>query len=194
MKIQPYVVINKPECANRYILQEEAQDVKIPLSKEDRNIVEQLTFQFSHEKNCAGLAAPQIGFHKKIIIFSVPETVLSLREDVDSLIPTTLLINPDFEPLSSHMTRDWEACFSVADFMCEVDRYTEIKYWGYNPSGHLVTDIAKGYAARLIQHEVNHIKGKLITDVFAPEGRRGAFEDMLEIRNQEREQKVNKLN
>jgi peptide deformylase len=184
-KMLPYVIINDDNCKNRNILIKTAEDVTFPLSEEDREIVELLTYQFRNEENCAGLAAPQIGFSKRVIIFSVPEEVQNYRVDATSVMPETLLINPVYKPIGSQRTLDWEACFSVKDYGGEVERFTHIHYEGFDINGNKVEGEATGFPARLIQHEIGHLNGQLFIHLLKPNARQGNLEKIREIHRSE---------
>lgn len=184
-KMFPYVIINNENCQNRDILTRPAEEVTFPLTKEDREIIEQLIYQFRHEENCAGLAAPQIGFSKRIIIFSVPEDTKEHRIDAFDTISETLLINPTYKPLSDKKTLDWEACFSVNDYGGEVERFTHIYYEGFDINGKEIKGEAKGFLARLIQHEIGHLNGQLFIHLFKPNSRQGTLEEIRAIHRSE---------
>lgn len=181
----PYIAINDENCPYRDILRKPAEELKFPLLIEDQKIVEFLTYQFRNEENCAGLAAPQIGFSKRIIIFSVPEVIKNYRFDVTDVIPETLLINPSYKPLGNETTLDWESCFSVNNYGGEVERFTHISYEGFDINGKKVVGEAKGFLARLIQHETDHINGRLYIDLLKPDARQGKLEEIRAIRQSE---------
>ncbi len=184
-KMLPYVVVNDENCQNLDILTSPAEAVKFPLTDEDREIAEQLIYQFRHEENCAGLAAPQIGFSKRIIIFSVPEDTKEHRVDAFDTIPETLLINPTYKPFGDKKSLDWEACFSVNDYGGEVERFTNIYYEGFDINGKKIKGQAKGFLARLIQHEIGHLNGQLFIHLLKPNARQGTLEEIRAIRRSE---------
>lgn len=180
----PYVV-NDENCQNRDILLKSAEQLKFPLAKEDRQIITQLIYQFRHEENCAGLAASQIGFSKSMIIFSVPENTKEHRIDAFDTAPETLLINPAYKPLGDKKTLDWEACFSVDNYAGEVERFTHIHYEGFDTQGKKIEGEAKGFLARLIQHEIDHINGCLYIHLLKPDARQGKLKEVRAIRQAE---------
>ncbi|MBN9413501.1 MAG: peptide deformylase [Candidatus Paracaedimonas acanthamoebae] len=184
-KLLSYIAINDENCPQRDILIKPSEEVKFPLSVEDQKIVELLTYQFHHEENCAGLAAPQIGFSRRMVIFSVPEEIKNYRFDVIDTIPETLLINPLYKPLGEETTLDWESCFSVNDYGGEVERFTHIYYEGSDIMGRKVTGEAKGFLARLIQHEIDHINGRLYIHLLKPDARQGKLDEILTLRKAE---------
>lgn len=105
-----------------------------------------------------GMAAPQIGVNLRVIIFGFD---VCERYPQQLPIPETVLINPEYEPLSEEMALDWEGCLSVPGLRGAVSRYTQIRYWGYDLHGESVAGEAAGFHARVIQHEVDHLNGVL---------------------------------
>ncbi len=169
MRDPSYVVINnedQPE-SHRQVLRVPAQEVQFPLSKEDQEIVDTLEAKYDNEENCAGLAAPQIGYGKQIIIFEAPDDpqLRKWRADLHQFIPKTIWINPSYEGIGEDKTEDYEGCFSVHDLAGSVQRFKKIKYQAYLPDGTKVEGEAEGFLARMIQHEVDHINGRLFIDL-----------------------------
>ena len=105
----------------------------------------------------AGLAAPQIGVPKQIIIFGVPTPRYPNETDV----PETVLINPEITVLTDAVEEYWEGCLSVPGFRGLVARPRHIGYRGYDPKGNLIEREAVGFHARVVQHEVDHVQGIL---------------------------------
>lgn len=161
-----YVVINDPKCEKKEVLRNPAETVTFPLTPETKKIIEQLEAKFDQEENIAGLAAPQVGFNKRIIVFAVyddPE-IKKFRHDLTDTMDKSIWINPSYTALSKDKSLDWEGCFSVDEFAGQVPRYTEISYEAWTPEGKKVTGTARGFLARLLQHEIDHINGKLFID------------------------------
>lgn len=167
-KNPPYVVINNDEQSKelKSVLVTKAQPIEFPMSEEDRTILEILEDKFDKEENCAGLAAPQIGFPKQIIVFAAPITpeMQKWRPDLTQSMPKTIWINPQYEPIGDELNEDYEGCFSVHDIAGTVKRYKQINYSAYLPDGTPVLGTAEGFLARIIQHEVDHLNGVLFTD------------------------------
>ena len=107
-----------------------------------------------------GLAAPQVYDSKRVVIFYIPKE-RSLEDGVDLTSELTIMINPEIEPLSEETNVDWEACLSVPNFMGSVERYSHIKYSWMGLDGKLLEREATGYHARAVQHECDHLNGKL---------------------------------
>lgn len=141
--------------------------ITFPLSEEDRQDIQTLEQQFDYEDNCAGLAAPQIGISKQIIVFAAPDTldIKKFRSDFTQQMSKTLWINPEYDGVEEEgFHQDYEACFSIPAIAGKVNRYCTIKYRAYDINGSLVEGIAKGFLARIIQHEIDHLQGILYID------------------------------
>lgn len=161
-----YVVINDPSSKKKEVLRKPAEKVTFPLDKETQTIIHHLEAKFDQEENCAGLAAPQIGYGKRIIILAVEEDeeLKKFRPDFSDVLPKSIWINPSFTPLSSKKTTDWETCFSVNGLAGRIPRSTTIAYEAWTPEGQKIQGKANGFLARLIQHEIDHLNGKLFID------------------------------
>jgi peptide deformylase len=79
-------------------------------------------------------------------------------------IPLTVYINPEITPLTEEMDEDWEGCLSVPGLRGRVPRYTKIRLRAYDRDGQRVDFVAEGFHARVIQHECDHLWGKLYID------------------------------
>jgi peptide deformylase len=108
--------------------------------------------------NGAGLAAPQIGVSKRVVIFWVEAN--PRYPDVEA-VPNTVLINPSIEVLTEEMENGWEGCLSVPGMRGLVPRYTRIRYSGFDQQGNAIKREANGFHARVVQHEVDHLDGIL---------------------------------
>lgn len=148
------------------VLRTEAKTLVFPLTKEDKEDIKILEKKFDEEENCAGLAAPQIGISKQIIVFSAPDDpqLKKWREDLTQTMEKSIWINPTYEPLDEAKHEDYEACFSVVDRAGNVKRFKKIRYQAYNVEGQVIKGEAEGFLARIIQHEIDHLRGKLFID------------------------------
>jgi peptide deformylase len=123
-----------------------------------------------------GIAAPQIGVNRRVVIFGFENNERYPNEEP---IPLTTLINPRIEILSEIMEEGWEGCLSVPGIRGLVPRYENIRYHGYDIEGHAFAREASGFHARVVQHECDHLEGILfpqrITDMrnFGFEGELG---------------------
>jgi len=115
-------------------------------------------FDTMHMANGAGLAAPQIGISQQIVVFGFEK---NQRYPNESPIPQTVLINPVITPLNNVKEVGWEGCLSVPGLRGQVPRYTKIHYQGLNQHGEVIDRVAEGFHARVVQHECDHLMGKL---------------------------------
>lgn len=166
-----YILINVQTHEAPPVLRTSAKEVSFPLTPEDTDHIRTLEAKYDQEKNCAGLAAPQIGIAKQIIVFAAPDNpeLRKWRPDFTQTMEKTIWINPSYEGIGTEKNEDYEACFSVPDIAGPVKRYKKIRYQAYTVTGDLVEGVAEGFLARLIQHETDHINGKLFID-YVPEG------------------------
>ena len=105
-----------------------------------------------------GLAAPQIGVDLQLVIFGFEH---SERYPDAEAVPQTILINPLITPLSPAVEEDWEGCLSVPGLRGAVERFQKIRYEGFTPKGESVVRVAEGFHARVVQHECDHLIGRL---------------------------------
>lgn len=105
-----------------------------------------------------GLAAPQIGIALQVIVFEVQAH--PRFPDVEP-VPKTVLINPHTEPLGDELEADWEGCLSLPGLRGLVPRHRRIGYRAWDPHGALVEREVEGYHARIVQHECDHLQGRL---------------------------------
>ena len=111
-----------------------------------------------HHLDGAGLAAPQIGVGLRVVIFGVE---CNPRYPDAELVPRTVLINPLLTPLSAAIEEGWEGCLSVPGFRGVVPRYLHLRYEGCDPRGQPLRREVSGFHARVVQHECDHLIGKL---------------------------------
>ncbi len=109
--------------------------------------------------NGAGLAAPQIGVNLQLVIFG--STARNPRYPDRPLVPPTVLINPVMTPLGAEEEEDWEGCLSVPGLRGVVPRWSRIRYTGFDEKGLAIDRTVDGFHARVVQHECDHLIGKL---------------------------------
>ena len=112
----------------------------------------------------AGLAAPQIGVLQRGMIFGVEAT--PRYPDAES-VPSTVLINPEFEVLDESVGGFWEGCLSVPGMRGYVERPARIRYRGHDQYGVGVEREVTGFHAIVFQHEYDHLDGILYPDRLA---------------------------
>jgi peptide deformylase len=114
--------------------------------------------------NGAGLAAPQIGVDLQVVIFGTDQA--NPRYPEAPAVPRTVLLNPLITPLANdsgavEVEEDWEGCLSVPGLRGVVPRFARIRYTGFDQYGDPIDRIAEGFHARVVQHECDHLVGKL---------------------------------
>lgn len=113
------------------------------------------------EINGAGLAANQIGVWERVMVFQVRKT--ELHPDRPET-PLYVMINPDILEMSEETVDGWEGCFSVPGYMGLVPRAVRLKCRWKSVDGTEHTQDFEGWAARVIQHECDHLDGKVYID------------------------------
>ena len=115
-------------------------------------------FETLHWVNGAGLAAPQIGVDLQLVIFGFQRND---RYPDAPPVPETVLVNPTIEPIGSDEEEGWEGCLSVPGLRGVVPRFARIRYRGFDLEGSSIDREAEGFHARVVQHECDHLVGKL---------------------------------
>ena len=115
-------------------------------------------FDTMHAADGVGLAAPQIGVDMQLVIFGVDHAE---RYPNAPEVPRTILLNPTITALSTDMEEGWEACLSVPGLHGAVNRHRQIRYQGVDPEGAVIDREAEGFHARVVQHECDHLIGRL---------------------------------
>jgi len=111
------------------------------------------------EYHGVGLAAPQV--HEGVRLF-----VASLDADTDEgeRREPIAIINPEITPVGSEIVEDWEGCLSIPDIRGRVPRAREITVRAFDRKGDRIEITAHNFAARVIQHETDHLNGVLFFD------------------------------
>lgn len=115
-------------------------------------------FETMRAANGAGLAAPQIGVDQQLVIFGFQQSDRYLDAPP---VPETILANPTIEPIGSDEEEGWEGCLSVPGLRGIVPRFVRIRYRGFDLDGRPIDREAEGFHARVVQHECDHLLGKL---------------------------------
>jgi peptide deformylase len=108
--------------------------------------------------NGAGLAAPQIGEDLQVVIFGFERNE---RYPDAPPVPPTVLVNPLVTPLSELLEEGWEGCLSVPGLRGVVPRFARVRYRGWDAKGELIEREVEGFHARVVQHECDHLIGRL---------------------------------
>src|SRR5262249_40738608 len=118
-------------------------------------------FETMNEYHGVGLAAPQAPESLRLFVAGFPSKG---KEDDASHVPLMALINPEITPLSSDVAEDWEGCLSIPEIRGRVSRAREIEVKAYDRRGRRISIHARGFTARVIQHETDHLDGVLFLD------------------------------
>ncbi len=113
-----------------------------------------------------GLAAPQVHVPKRLVIFHIPESRAHQEDDgnddeAEEAVPMTVLINPEIEALGEERVAGIEGCLSLPGMVGMVPRFRHIRYKALAPDGSVIEREARGYHARVVQHECDHLDGIL---------------------------------
>ncbi len=108
--------------------------------------------------NGAGLAAPQIGVSKRVVIFEVQSNP---RYPDAEAVPRTILINTVLEPLGSDTEDRWGGCPSWPGLRGLVSRHMRLRYRGFGEMGKPIDRTVSDFHARVVQHECDHLDGIL---------------------------------
>lgn len=139
------------------VLRQEAETVET--FDEDLKLLVDDMIETMRKAPGVGLAAPQIGISKRII-------VVEFGDEYDDTVPNQLyvLINPEITKKSNATLTGIEGCLSVPGLVGEVERSSTVTVVGQDLDGEKVKIRAQGWLARIFQHEVDHINGVLYTD------------------------------
>lgn len=130
------------------------------LSPKLQELVDDL-IETMYEYDGAGLAAPQVHVSRQVVVFAVEGNP---RYPEAPSIPLTVLINPKITPVGSSMDEDWEGCLSVPDLRGKVPRYTHVNVEAFDRQGQKLRFSARDFYARVVQHECDHLFGKVFLD------------------------------
>lgn len=107
----------------------------------------------------AGLAAPQIGVDQQVVVFGTDAP--NPRYPDAPIVPRTVLVNPVITPLCDSLEDGWEGCLSVPGLRGVVPRWSRVRYTGFDPFGDAIDRTVDGFHARVVQHECDHLIGRL---------------------------------
>lgn len=176
------VTVEQPQFTP--VLKKSAAKVSFPLNQEDKQLIAWMKKKII-ELGGVGLAAPQINVSKLIAVVYIPKEAGLLRDNVAEH-PLQVLINPSYEPAeNANIFYDFESCYSVSSKAGKVPRYDAINVRFYDEQGQLHQLQAKGFYARVLQHEIDHLQGILITDRLTKDCVQGSLQEMFELRRSE---------
>ena len=135
-----------------------------PCAQEIRNLVNDM-IETMQDANGAGLAAPQVHVPLRLVVFQAPGERAAPPgpegEVFDHTCPLTVLINPEITVLDGPAEGGWEGCLSVPGLRGQVPRWARVRYSGLDPLGRAIEREADGFHARVVQHECDHLIGRL---------------------------------
>jgi len=139
------------------LLNRRAEEVREFNSAELDNLIQDMLDTMQAEDG-AGLAAPQIGVSRRVVVFGFDDNP---RYQDAPAVPRTVLINPKINALGASQEEGWEGCLSVPGMRGMVPRYSRIEYSGFDARGEAIRVEAEGFHARVVQHECDHLDGIL---------------------------------
>jgi len=151
MAVRPILCMGEP------LLFKVAEPVLEFGTEELKQLIEEM-FETMAAAGGVGLAAPQIGVGLQLVIFGFES---SERYPDAGSVPQTILINPVITALGDDEELGWEGCLSVPGLRGEVPRFTRIRYQGFDPEGQPIDRTVDGFHARVVQHECDHLIGRL---------------------------------
>ena len=113
------------------------------------------------EEDGVGLAAPQVNRSQQIVVLEYENNE---RYPGESSIPVTVLVNPVLSDYGEEKVLGWESCLSLVDFRGLVPRSTSVTLKAYDRDGDRIEKRATGFEAVVLQHEIDHLNGKVFLD------------------------------
>lgn len=137
-------------------------DIKLPRVQQ---LIDDM-LETMQEYHGVGLAAPQVHYSVRLFVAGFPPRPKEDRdeEDAEMDVPLMVVINPEITVLNSTTVDDWEGCLSIPDVRGRVPRSPEIELKAYDRKGRRFSLHARGFTARVIQHETDHLDGVLFLD------------------------------
>lgn len=113
-----------------------------------------------HEYDGVGVAAPQVHVGLRLAVLEVPAS----DRRSESVVPLTVLANPKVTPIDDETLDGWEGCLSVPDLRGLVPRYRRVRLQAQDREGRPFELVAEDFHARVIQHECDHLDGRVYLD------------------------------
>jgi len=165
------------------ILRTTCENLAIPLDANGAEQIKMLVDTFLSRDDGVGLAAPQIGIPKRIIIFRSRD--FEKRDWSKQPEDYDILVNPKITQQRGELVTALEGCLSCPDIQIEVSRFPEIKVRAYDANGNKISKRYTDYVARIVQHEMDHLDGKLILDhsgvVYYPKSKQAFFDSLFHL-------------
>jgi peptide deformylase len=163
------------------LLRKKSIEVSAPLDKESREAIQTLVDSFLGRDDASGLSAPQIGISKRIVVFR--NKGFDEKDKVKNPNDFEVLVNPRITQARGEKVTMAEGCLSCPEIQVEVSRFPEIKVRALNAKGEKISKRYLDYVARVVQHELDHLDGKLIVDyggnLYYPKDKQDFFEKLF---------------
>jgi peptide deformylase len=164
------------------ILRKKSVELPVPLDKEALEIIQTLIDAFMERDDAVGLAAPQIGINKRVIVFRT-KGFDEGQKKIKNINDIEVLVNPRINQARGDKIAGVEGCLSCPDIQVEISRFPEIKVRALDAKGEKINIRYLDYVARVIQHEIDHLDGKLIVDyggeIYYPKSKQIFFEKLF---------------
>lgn len=118
-------------------------------------------FETMDDEDGAGLAAPQVHVPSRVVVYGVGANP---RYPDAEPVPATVLINPKVQQVGEAQEEDWEGCLSVPGLRGRVPRWTTVRVEASDREGRPLCFTATGFHARVVQHECDHLDGRVYVD------------------------------
>ncbi len=164
------------------ILRAPCREAAVPFDKSSLDDVETLVDAFLERDDALGLAAPQIGISRRMIVFrnkgfDDSSEWTKTEENYD------ILINPRITQARGEKVVQSEGCLSCPEIRVDIGRFPEIKVRAMDRSGKKINRRYTDFLARIVQHEIDHLDGRLIVDyegtLYYPKKRQALFERLF---------------
>jgi peptide deformylase len=141
------------------ILRSVSETIRPAELKQYRSLAEDMIKHIKNPDNGGvGLAAPQVGVNKRLIVVSLMKTY------DDEAYRTIAMVNPEIIEHSENKVKAEEWCLSVPGERGDVERWEWVKVSFVDPEGRKYAMRLESLAARIVQHEIDHLDGVLFTD------------------------------
>lgn len=175
------------------VLKNISEEVDISKINDDvKDVIEDLKSTLEFGKGY-GIAAPQIGINKRIIVVGAKKENIKYNDAQE--IPVTAMINPTWKKLNNEYDIQFEGCLSVPEIRGKVKRYKNIEISYFTEEGKNIVKNIKGFFARLVQHECDHLDGIIFIEKVIKDNGFSTLENIekynlrekCEINNQDKE-------